>query len=89
MPSLRLVRLDIVNIVKEEFILADIAERENIVVEDSDIEAILTTIAGRSGTSIEEVRKKASESDEINHWRRDVLKRKVLDFLYANAEVEG
>jgi len=78
-----------VNLVKEEFIIADIAERENIVVEDSDIEAILTTIAGRSGTSIEEVRKKASESDEINHWRRDVLKRKVLDFLYANAEVEG
>lgn len=78
-----------VNLVKEEFIIADIAERENIVVEQSDIEAILTTIAGRSGTPVEEVRKKAVESDEIDHWRRDVLKRKVLDFLYANAEVEG
>jgi len=78
-----------VNLVKEEFIIAEIAERENIVVEDSDIEAILTAIAGRSGTPVEEVRKKASESDEINHWRRDVLKKKVLDFLYANAEVEG
>jgi len=78
-----------VNLVKEEFIIADIAERESIVVEDSDIEAIITTIAGRSGTPVEEVRKKASESDEIDHWRRDVLKKKVLDFLYANAEVEG
>ena len=78
-----------VNLVKEEFIIADIAERENIVVEDSDIEAIITAIAGRSGTPVEEVRKKASESDEIDHWRRDVLKKKVLDFLYANAEVEG
>ncbi len=78
-----------VNLVKEEFIIADIAERESIVVEDGDIEAILTTIAGRSGTPVEEVRKKATESDEIDHWRRDVMKKKVLDFLYANAEVEG
>jgi trigger factor len=78
-----------VNLVKEEFIIADIAERESIVVEDSDIEAIIATIAARSGKPADEVRKQASESDEIDHWRRDVLKKKVLDFLYANAEVTG
>jgi trigger factor len=77
-----------VNVVKEEFILVDIAKRENIVVEDSEIETILTSIAERSGTPVAEVRKRAAESDEIGRWRRDIIKRKVLDLLFENAKIE-
>ena len=77
-----------VNVVKEEFVVVEIAERENIVVEDSEIHAILKSIADRAGVSVEEVRKRAADSDEIDRWRREILKNKVLDFLLEHAEVE-
>ena len=77
-----------VNLVKEQFIIDDIAERESITVEDAEIEEIINTVAGRTGLSVEEVRKKAAASDEISRWRRDVLKNKVLDFLKQHAKVE-
>jgi trigger factor len=77
-----------INVVKEEFVVVEIAERENIVVEDSEIHAILKSIADRAGVSSEEVRKRAADSDEIGRWRRNILKNKVLDFLLEHAEIE-
>jgi trigger factor len=77
-----------VNLVKEQFIIDDIAERESITVEDAEIEDVIKTVAGRAGLSVEEVRRKAAESDEISRWRRDILKNKVLDFLKQHAKVE-
>ena len=76
-----------VNVVKEQFIIDDIAEREGIKVEDAEIEEIIGTVAARAGLSVEEARRKAAESDEISRWRRDILKNKVLDFLKEQAEV--
>ena len=78
-----------VNVVKEQFIIDDIAEREGIKVDDAEIEEIIGTVATRTGLSVEEARRKAAESDEISRWRRDILKNKVLDFLKEQAEVEG
>jgi len=78
-----------VNLVKEQFIIDDIAEREGMKVEDGEIEEIIQTVAARAGLSVEETRRKAAESEEIDRWRRDVLKNKVLDFLKEQAEVEG
>jgi trigger factor len=77
-----------VNVVKEQFIIDDIAEREGITVEDAEIEGIIGTVATRAGISVDEARRKAAESDEISRWRRDILKNKVLDFLKEQAEVE-
>jgi trigger factor len=77
-----------VNLVKEQFIVDDIANKENIVVEDGEIDKVVESIAGQSGISVEEARKRATESEDIGRWRRDILKNKVLDFLLEHAEVE-
>jgi FKBP-type peptidyl-prolyl cis-trans isomerase (trigger factor) len=77
-----------VNLVKEQFIIDDIAEREGMKVEDGEIEDIIQTVAARAGLSVEETRRKAAKSEEIGRWRRDILKNKVLDFLKEQAEVE-
>jgi trigger factor len=77
-----------VNIVKEQFIIDDIAEREGIKVEDAEIEEIIATVAARAGLSVEEAGRRAADSDEISRWRRDILKNKVLDFLKEQAEVQ-
>ena len=77
-----------VNIVKEQFIIDDIAKREKITVGDDEIEEVLKSVAERSGISIDETRRRAAESDEIGRWRRDILKGKVLDFLLEHADVK-
>jgi trigger factor len=77
-----------VNIVKEQFIIDDIAKRETITVEDGEIEEVLKSIADRTGITIDEARRRAAESDEVGRWRRDILKGKVLDFLLEHADVK-
>jgi trigger factor len=78
-----------VKLVKEEFIVDEIAKRENIAAEEKDIEAILAALAKRKGISVEEARAEAAKSEETGRWRRDIVRNKVLDFLFRNAEVEG
>jgi trigger factor len=77
-----------VNVVKEQFIIDDIAKREKITVGDDEIEEVLKSIANRTGISIDEARRRAAESDEVGRWRRDILKGKVLDFLLEHADVK-
>jgi trigger factor len=77
-----------VNVVKEQFIIDDIAEREKLTVDDAEIDNIVEVIAGRTGLSLEEVRRRAAESEEMARWRRDIIKNKVLDLLVKNAAIE-
>ncbi len=77
-----------INIVKEQFIIVEIARREGIKVKDDDINLIARSIAERAGLSVDEVMKRARESDEIGRWRQDIIRQKVLDFLYEHAEAE-
>jgi trigger factor len=77
-----------VNIVKEQYIIDDIAEREEITVEDEEIEELIKTLAQRTGVSVEEARRRTAESEDMGRWRRDILRNKVFDFLMENAEVE-
>lgn len=77
-----------VNAVKEHFIVVDIARRENIAVGDDEIEEVLKSIADRAGISVDEARQQAARSEEIDRWRRDMLKDKVLDFLLGHADVK-
>jgi trigger factor len=77
-----------VNLVKEQFIIDDIAEREGITVDEAQVEEMIKTISQRSGLSLEETRRRAAESEEMDRWRRDILRNKVLDFLMEHAKVE-
>ncbi len=78
-----------VKLVKEEFVIDEIAKREGISAEDKEIEEILESLSAQKGISIEEVRAEAAKSDEPSRWRRNILRNKVLDFLFRNAEIEG
>jgi trigger factor len=78
-----------VNLVKEQFIVDEIAKREGIVAEDEEIEEIISAVALRAGISVEEARSRAAKADEPSRWRRDIVRNKVLDFLYKNADLQG
>ena len=68
----------------------EIAKRESIVAKDEEIEEILEIDrASDAGISVEEARARAEKADEIGRWRRDIVRNKVLDFLYKNADVQG
>ena len=77
-----------VNVVKEQFIVDEIAKRESLTAKDEEIEEILQAVAARGGISVEEARSRLAKSDEPSRWRRDIIRNKVLDFLYQNAEVQ-
>ncbi len=77
------------NVVKEEFVVVEIAKREGIKVDDSEIEAIARSIAERVGKSTEEVMRIAREKNEIGKWRQDMIREKVLNFLFENAVIEN
>jgi trigger factor len=77
-----------INVVKEQFIIDDIAKRETIRVQEAEIEEVLKSVASQAGVSVDEARKRANESEQLDRWRRDILKRKVLDFLFEHAEIE-
>jgi FKBP-type peptidyl-prolyl cis-trans isomerase (trigger factor) len=70
-------------------VIDEIAKRENVGATDEDVEGILRSIALRTGLSVDEARARAEKSEEIGRWRRDILRNKVLDFLYQNADVQG
>jgi len=76
-------------LVKEEFVVDEIARREGISVEEKEIEEILESLAARRGTSVADARAEAEKTDEPDRWRRDIVRNKVLDFLFRNAEVQG
>jgi trigger factor len=77
-----------VNLVKEQFVIDEIARREKITAKDEDIDEILGSIALRAGISKDEARSRAEKSEEVGRWRRDIVRNKVLDFLYKNADVQ-
>jgi trigger factor len=76
-------------LVKEEFVLDEIAKRESISVEEKEIEEVLEALAARRGISVADARAEADKSDEPDRWRREIIRNKVLDFLFQNAEVQG
>jgi trigger factor len=76
-------------LVKEEFVVDEIAKRENISVEEKEIEEILEALAARRGIPVAAAKAEADNSDEPGRWRREIVRNKVLDFLLQNAEVQG
>jgi trigger factor len=76
-------------LVKEEFVVDEIARRESVSVEEKDIEEIFEALAARRGITVADARAEAEKSDEPDRWRRDIVRNKVLDFLFQNAEVQG
>jgi trigger factor len=72
---------------KTNFILHQIAERENIRVSREDINARLGEEAARYNVPLEKMRKELQEHDGLDGFAEQILLGKTLDFLKANVSV--
>ncbi len=76
-----------VNIVKEQFIIDEVAKREGITVDEADIENMIAAHAERVNAPVDQVREWAVKSGELKRWRRGILADKVTDLLLDSADV--
>ncbi len=77
-----------VNVVKEQFIIDEIAKREGITVEQADIENVMSAYAERMNVPPDQVRDWAMKSGEIKRWHHSILGDKVTNFLLDSAQVQ-
>ncbi len=72
--------------VRGDFILKEIAEKEEIKVADEDIERGYQRIAGQYNMTIAEVKQYFQRREEILPFMNELLNEKILNFLRENAE---
>lgn len=73
--------------IKMGYILHRIAGEEQIKVEDAEVDREIQTLAPRYRMTEEQLRKQLQDDQEIDALRHDILARKALDFLLANAKI--
>jgi trigger factor len=73
------------NALKEHFVLQKVAELEKIEIEDEDIDEEIERIADRAGESFRKVKARMEKEDMIETIAADVLERKALDLILADA----
>ncbi len=73
---------------KEHFVLQKVAEVEKIEIEEEDIDAEIDRIAEQSGESFRKVKARLEKEDLIEAVAADLLERKALDLIIANATYE-
>lgn len=66
----------------------EIAEKENIRVEQSDIDTWLQRFADNYKMTLEEARKSITENRRIADLKETILENKVIDFIIAGSTVE-
>lgn len=74
--------------IKAKLALEAIAEKEELTVEDADLNREIETLAQHSGKSAEEYRSEIS-SDVIDSIKEYMLREKAIDFVLSKAKVEG
>ncbi len=73
--------------VRLSFILAKIAEKENLSISDSEFDSNLMALARREGREPRAFRKELEKAGALNHLRERFIEHKALDFLVKNARV--
>jgi trigger factor len=88
----RLLEQDVVkstaDALKEHFVLQKVAEVEKIEIEQDDIDAEIDRIAEQSGESFRKVKARLEKEDLMEAVAADLLERKALDLIIANATYE-
>ena len=79
-------RKEAVRRVKSSFILEEIAEQENIQVEQKDLDRRIAEIAQRSGKSEDEIRQYLDRQNLIPGLKAELRERKVIEFLLNEAQ---
>ena len=70
-----------------DLLLETVAEKEEIKVEQGDLEEEFASLARRTGRSVEEVVTEVVEGGRVNVLAGDILRRKALEFLVEKAEI--
>jgi trigger factor len=73
---------------KEHFILERIAEDQDLDVEESDYDAEIALIAMQSGETPRRVRARLEKSGTMDALRNQIVERKVIDLILAEATFE-
>jgi trigger factor len=73
---------------KEHFVLQKVAEVEKIEIEQDDIDNEIDRIAEQSGESFRKVKARLEKEDLMEAVAADLLERKALDLIIANATYE-
>jgi trigger factor len=73
--------------IKRELLIDEIAKREGITVEDSDVEADLKRLAERTEQRLEYIRRQMEQTGALESIRHKILADKVLDFVAARSTV--
>jgi len=73
--------------IKRELLIDEIAKREGIAVEDSDVEADLKRLAERTEQRLEYIRRQMEQTGALESIRHKILADKVLDLVAARSTV--
>jgi len=73
--------------IKRELLIDDIAKREEITVDDSDVEADLKRMAERMDQRLEYIRRQMEQAGALGSIRHNLLADKVLDFVAARCTI--
>lgn len=73
---------------KEFFLLAKVAEQENIKVEDSDLEAEIRAIAERNDETVRRVRSRIEKENLADSMATQILERKAIDHILQHVKYE-
>lgn len=74
--------------VKGDFILKKIAEKEEIKLEEDDINQGFNRIAEKYGMPVEEIKKYFQKRDDLLPFMNELLSEKIVNFLRENADIK-
>jgi trigger factor len=72
---------------KRELLIEEIAKREELSVDDSDVEVDLKRLAERTDQRLEYIRRQMEQAGALGSIRRNILADKVLDFVAGRCTV--
>ena len=73
--------------IRRELLIEEIAKRESIAVDDSDVEADLKRLAERTDQRVEYIRRQMEQAGALESLRRNILADKVLDMVAARCTI--
>lgn len=73
---------------KSKLIFAEISKKENIKVEEEELKSEIEKIALNAKKKPEEIRVYLEKRDMLDNLKEDILERKIIDFLFSEAEVK-
>jgi trigger factor len=73
--------------IKRELLIEEIAKREELTVDDTEVEADLKRLAERTDQRLEYIRRQMEQAGALGSIRHNLLADKVLDFVAARCTV--